>query len=464
MNRLLDGNSPNNMREQISYDIMGNIINLKRDNATFNINYTYNGNQLTSLSGSLTGTYSYDLSGNTTSGRNGFTYTYNYLNQPKSASKTGTTVNFSYNSLGIKQRKVTNVNGIVSQRDYINGIEYMQNGSQQRQIDRVAIQGGYLQYNGGTYNYYYNLVDHLGNVRTVLYRNPNTNAAEVVQKSDYYPFGKLFQGVGYLVGTNHYLYNGKEKQDEINGDYDYGARFYDAEIGRWNVMDPLAEKLKRWSPYNYAVNNPIRFIDPDGMLSKDFINDLWEKSGDKSRWKNQGDESFSNKDGEKVEEKNSGNPNEQNENDEFSVYQEQDPLKNTHGEKTYSLEDFTKSNKNVSYNDLINQRKKSTNLPGGPKMRYVINPNDGNVMDMRHVFVVGYKGSSIGGVMVEFLQSLSKKTRPSAFDKQDFYSNKIGADFFDFLAHPANANLRKEDFVTVFQNYINNKYTKPTWK
>ncbi|MGE8431448.1 RHS repeat-associated core domain-containing protein [Chryseobacterium joostei] len=116
----------------------------------------------------------------------------------------------------------------------------------------------------------YEYKDHLGNARVSFGRN-SAGALEIVDANDYYPFGmnhlktgNAFFGVG---SYKNYKYNGKELQE--TGMYDYGARMYMSDLGRWGVVDPLAETSRRWSTYTYAYNNPIRFIDPDGMQNQD---------------------------------------------------------------------------------------------------------------------------------------------------------------------------------------------------
>jgi len=111
------------------------------------------------------------------------------------------------------------------------------------------------------FTYQYNLTDHLGNVRSVV---AGTTAT---QNTDYYPFGLAH------VTDNLDKNNGKELQNEniagkVFNNLDYGARFYDPTIARWNVIDPLADHPKQVgvSPYAYATNNPIRYVDPDGMI------------------------------------------------------------------------------------------------------------------------------------------------------------------------------------------------------
>jgi RHS repeat-associated protein len=100
----------------------------------------------------------------------------------------------------------------------------------------------------------------------------NGPGAEVLEENNYYPFGLKHEGYNALTGnpTYNYKYNGKELQQESSM-YDYGARFYMPDIGRWGVVDPLTEKMTRDSPYNYVFNNPIRFIDPDGRQGTDWV-------------------------------------------------------------------------------------------------------------------------------------------------------------------------------------------------
>ena len=100
--------------------------------------------------------------------------------------------------------------------------------------------------------------DHQGNNRVVV-----DEEGTVEEVNHYYPFGSVFSSTG---DAQPYKYNGKELDRKGGLDwYDYGARMYDAALGRWHVVDPMAEKFYSLDPYLYCANNPILLVDPNGM-------------------------------------------------------------------------------------------------------------------------------------------------------------------------------------------------------
>ena len=115
--------------------------------------------------------------------------------------------------------------------------------------------------------------DHLGSPRSIYREDTDSKGNKngepiVIQESHYYPFGGKLQGISPRIEEPEvtYQYNGKELTDEFGLNWtDYGARWLDVELGRWFVVDPLAEKYYGWSGYNYVMGNPIIFIDPNGM-------------------------------------------------------------------------------------------------------------------------------------------------------------------------------------------------------
>ncbi|TPV31126.1 RHS repeat-associated core domain-containing protein, partial [Paucihalobacter ruber] len=297
-------NTGNYNLTEVHYDKNGNITNLQRqghingaatvfgimDNLTYN--YQANSNKLIKVAdagnttyGFKDGTnqtieYTYDANGNMVkdlnkgivgpSNSNGILY--NHLNLPTEV-RFGSVnkIKYIYDATGIKLSKQVITSGQPDSYTYYAG-NYIYAGSSLKFFSHPE---GYVEQDGTNFDYVYQYKDHLGNVR-LSYSDADGNgfinaSTEIIEENNYYPFGLQHKGYNTnITSTNIALkrkFGGKEYQDELGLDwYDITARNYDPALGRWMNVDPLAEMMRRHSPYNYAFNNPIFFIDPDGMM------------------------------------------------------------------------------------------------------------------------------------------------------------------------------------------------------
>jgi RHS repeat-associated protein len=157
-------------------------------------------------------------------------------------------------------------------QDYVGGIEYKNNT-----LEAMYHAEGRAYRSGTTWQYEYTLKDHLGNSR-VTFRDKN-GVAELLQENHYYPFGMNQEGK-WASTPNKYQYNGKELNEDLGLNWnDYGARWYDAAIGRWNSIDPLVGLYLKTSPYAYVLNSPIRHIDPNGMMAMPATSSEYDRNG-----------------------------------------------------------------------------------------------------------------------------------------------------------------------------------------
>ena len=280
----------NRFTEKVTgYDLNGNIKGLQRYGQTSstgyglidNLTYTLSGNHVTRVDDAATASvynngfefkdavqqadeYAYDKNGNLTKdlNRNITSIQYNCLNLPSKVTfGNGNTITYLYAADGTKLRTVHKAGSTTTTTDYCGNVVY-ENGTQKL----LLTEEGYVTLADNKYHYY--LKDHQGNNRVVI-----SQSGTVEETNHYYPFGGVFAATN---NVQPYKYNGKEF-DGKNGLnwYDYGARHYDATLGRFVSVDPLAEQDYAVSPYTYCGNNPIMYIDPDGR----FANPIYDQEG-----------------------------------------------------------------------------------------------------------------------------------------------------------------------------------------
>ena len=197
--------------------------------------------------------YTYDSNGNLTKDLNKgiSTITYNVLNLPNMVTfSDGSTIAYTYGADGTKLKTVHKTGSTTTTTDYCGNVVY-ENGVQKL----LLTDEGYVTLSDNKYHYY--LKDHQGNNRVVI-----NQSGTVEETNHYYPFGGVFASAG---NVQPYKYNGKELDAKkgLNW-YDYGARHYDAVLGRFTTNDRFAEKYYSMSPYQYGANSPVGNIDVNG--------------------------------------------------------------------------------------------------------------------------------------------------------------------------------------------------------
>ncbi|MCB9234604.1 MAG: RHS repeat-associated core domain-containing protein [Bacteroidia bacterium] len=293
----LTQNSPFSGRysvDGLQYDRNGNILRILRNGATNsetgtfgeidNLSYVYQGNHLIGVSDAAsnhdpenqdfidratgvalagnptTHEYLYDDAGNLIEDKNkGMTIFYNEMGMPQNIRFSPTTyLEYVYDARGIKQAKTVRENNQVTRSVQYKGSVVYEDGK----AKYVIIPEGRVLINTPQPVYECHFRDHLNNVRMAF--SLENGQLKISQEKHFYPFGMKQAGDGTAsLSDNPYLYNGKEAETDLGLNwYDYGARFYDPQLGRWHANDPAGEFE---SPYVYTGNNPVNFYDPDGQ-------------------------------------------------------------------------------------------------------------------------------------------------------------------------------------------------------
>ncbi len=277
--------------ENIQYDLNGNMESILRhtrplDACDINsgvidiLAMGYDGNQLVSVADGATIDppqgyimaeqqvgYTYDANGNmATIANKNMSIGYNFLNLPSIkgfAAEGGTgSPAWTYTADGQKLK--------YENREYVDGIEYKDgklyaiHHAEGRIFPKEQTQDEINNNAPLEWQYQFNIKDHLGNTRIVI-----DDSGLPIQENNYYPFGMNMENIDIVDDKGErdtrFTYNGKEMNEDL-GWHDYGARFYDPAIARWNSVDPLAELAPGWTPYRYGFNNPVLYTDPFGLF------------------------------------------------------------------------------------------------------------------------------------------------------------------------------------------------------